>query len=132
MKKLMLLVSLVFVGSAFAMPETSKLFLECRITADGVNPNIPRKLKAYINEEERNWSLAYSVAGVSEEKFTLIANGDVYQEKRTRELRSASFEFSDNSVLEIIFSNGVGISKSDNVIFRHLEKAKLTDCKVFE
>lgn len=130
MKNLMLLVILVFAGSAFAEPDTSELFLECRITSDGVNPNIPRKFKAYVNMDERIWLLAYSVAGVSEEKFSLAATGDIYQNKRTRSLEKADFSFADGTSLEIDFLTGIGVAKSDNVIFKHLEKAKLVDCKI--
>lgn len=126
MKIMMLFIFLV--SLTIQAEEVSKLYLQCDITEDGVNPRIPRSFQAYINYAEKNWTLVYNVAGVSTEDFSLVGNGDIYQDKRSRELQYAYFDFEDGTMLKIDLTKGK--SESDNVIFMHLEKAILKNCSL--
>ncbi|OFZ25189.1 MAG: hypothetical protein A2381_12170 [Bdellovibrionales bacterium RIFOXYB1_FULL_37_110] len=127
-----LLLGLLILGNVLSFTlqadEGNQLYLTCLVTSDGVNPNIPRKFEVYMNIEQRNWLLVYNVAGIPTDLMKQIASGDIYQQKQTNELLQASFIFEDGSTLDIDFKTGE--SKSNNIIFRQLERGILKECKL--
>lgn len=106
-------------------------YLTCQIKNDGTNPSIPRAIKVYLNHEERNFYIVYAISGLSEDTFSIKAEGTLSHERRSKLPSAADFVFSDGTYLSIDFTSGVGVSRSNNLIFRHLSGAELVGCAIY-